>query len=145
MKDVLQALTSNLELMRMRPGTLCPEMDEVSELNGLETLVDLVTIVDVSRLAPEMRKTAAAVVEHLPFAASQLAAVLSQPGQAAAGSSHAANQLSHCLQVCTNDSNDANDSNSHVKLMKWFQRHISTIFAKYQQGQVEPASARLCN
>ncbi len=101
-KEVLQALTSNLELMRLWPDTLCSEKGEVLEWCGLETLAELVKAVDVARLAPEMRKMVAAVVEHLPFAASQLAAVLSQPGQAAAGSSHAASQLSHCLQVRTN-------------------------------------------
>ena len=103
-KEVLKALTSNLDLIRMRPDMLCPEMFDRLEPYGLETLAELVALVDVAWLAPEMRKTAAAVVEHLPFAARQLAAVLSQPaGQAATGSSHAASQLSHCLQVRAND------------------------------------------
>lgn len=124
MKDVLQALTSNLELMRLRPDTLCPEMDEVLEQYGLETLVELIMVVDVTRLAPEMRRTAAAVVEHLPFASSQLAAVLNQSGQAAAGSSRAASQLSYCLQVCNND------SCSHVMLMNG----SKTIPPKFHQS-----------
>ena len=88
----------------MRPDMLSPEMFDCLKLYGLDTLAELVAVVDVARLAPEMRKAAAAVVEHLPFAARQLVAVLSQPGgQAATGSSHAASQLSHCLQVRTNN------------------------------------------
>ena len=88
----------------MRPDTLRPDMDdELNDWYGLDTLAELVKAVDVARLAPEMRKTAAAVVEHLPFAARQLAAVLSQPGgQAATGSSHTTSKLSHCLQVRAN-------------------------------------------
>ena len=63
----------------MRPDTLSPDMNSCLDWYGLDTLAELVKAVDVARLAPEMRKTAAAVVEHLPFAARQLAAVLSQP------------------------------------------------------------------
>lgn len=100
-KDLLQALTSNLELMRIRPGTLCPKMDDSLEQYGLKTLVDLVDAVEVENLVSEMRETAAAVVEHLPFAARQLIAALSRPGQAAPGSRFAEIQLSHCFKVRT--------------------------------------------
>ena len=104
-KDVLQALTSNLELMRMQPGTLrCPKMDDSLEQYGLETLADLVDLVELDQMVPEMRKTAAAVVDHLPFAAQQLIAALSRPRQAATGSRIAENQLSHCFKVRTGQS-----------------------------------------
>ena len=83
----------------MQPGTLCPAMDNLLTIYGLETLKDLISSVEVARLVPEMRHAAAAVVEHLPFAAHQLAAVLSRPGQAATEAKNAASQLSHCLKV----------------------------------------------
>ena len=85
----------------MRPSMLSPKMDDKLEIYGLETLATLVESVEVARLAPEMEHAAAAVVEHMSYAASQLANALSRPGQAATGCSSAASQLSHCVRVRT--------------------------------------------
>lgn len=90
----------------MRPSTLCPKMDDGLEIYGLEvygleTLANLTESVEVARLAPEMGRAVAAVVDHMSFAACQLAIALSRPGQAAAGGTDAASQLFHCVKVRT--------------------------------------------
>ncbi len=86
----------------MRPSTLCAKVDDKLEIYGLETLADLIESVEVARLlAPEMGRAAAALVDHMSFAARQLTIALSRPGQAPAGGRDAADQLSHCVKVRT--------------------------------------------